>query len=417
MVDQYAGFRSTTLENGLTVFVSQVSERTGVRFGFAIHSGSRQDLPGKEGTAHFVEHLVSKNAPLTYKDLKEFFDQNSGHAPRLGSTRTYFSSYGFHSSAAAEPLARSLRYFGHMLVQANLEKYVERTRHIIVNEFNRKFPTDYLYHLVRREHVSVFPNTFLTRSPNVLGTPESIRAITQEDLQTYYDTHYVPANMSVVAVGVLSLEQVVAFLKDSPFSVRKRGTRAATPNPLVDTPFPTERFELLRYSECEQQRKVAEYDSVAQLPGIVSIAEIDIFTAMLETRLREIIRGKHAWTYNIHCKATFLQDFYSFRIRCDALSMEAVDLIEEVVSQCIDSLTDKLQLFKRKQHGSMLRNRFNDQTVLSMTTSAISDITLYGRVISLGEKSEETAAVAMDTMCLLTERLSRARRRTRIKLP
>lgn len=60
--DPYAVFKKHVLPNGLTIYHAYY-DRPWVKSKFVIHSGSREDEVRKEGTSHFVEHLVSENIP------------------------------------------------------------------------------------------------------------------------------------------------------------------------------------------------------------------------------------------------------------------------------------------------------------------------------------------------------------------
>ena len=201
MYDQYANFETATLSNGLTVYCLHWPERSGVRFEFVVHSGGRHDPEGKEGAAHFMEHLVSENAPVSFEELKQFFARNSGSSPNFGVTNPNRTKYGFLSSTDEILLQTSLDYFGNMLFHASLTKEVERERQVILGELNLAFPAEYIYDLDRRMRHAAFPNTFFRRFSRVLGSKESITGITQKDVQAFYDTHYTPVNTSVIVVG------------------------------------------------------------------------------------------------------------------------------------------------------------------------------------------------------------------------
>jgi predicted Zn-dependent peptidase len=78
MWDPYSQFETRVLDNGLTIHVLHGPERPGVRFVFGIHSGARHDLPGKEGTAHFMEHLVHRNGGSSLDELRDFLSLIAG---------------------------------------------------------------------------------------------------------------------------------------------------------------------------------------------------------------------------------------------------------------------------------------------------------------------------------------------------
>jgi predicted Zn-dependent peptidase len=388
-----------------------------MRFNFGIHSGARHDLPGKEGAAHFMEHLVSSNTLVSSEELKRFFKTNSGRRPNLGSTSFHSTDYGFHSSAEPKLLSESLHYFGHMLLQANLDNFVERERDVIIGEFNRRFPAKYQYQLARRMQLSVFPNTYYSRMARPLGTLESIKTLIQADLQQFYDTHYTPANMSVIAVGELTLEQTITFLEASPFGAKKTGRRSEVIEPITNPPYPTEQIELFNEGEYVRGKTVAQYESVAQLPGTVTSSELAIFSQMLGEVLFEEVRQKRAWAYSVGCGSVYSPDFRGFSIGSDGVNLEAVGQIEKVMSECIESLVGKTALFEIARAGVIASKRFDDPNVQSVAENALSDIFSHGRIKSLAEETQDAERVSMDDIRRLVTFLSPERRRTCIRLP
>jgi len=417
MFDPYAQFQTAVLTNGLTVHVLHWPERPGMRFNFGIHSGARHDLSGKEGTAHFMEHLVSNNALVPHEELKEFFETNSGHHPHLGTTSFHSTWYGFHSSVDPDLLSTSLRYFGHMLLHSTLENFVERERGVIIGEFNRAFPAAYQYELIRRVHLSVFPNTFLSRMSRPLGTLKSIKELAQADLQQFYDVHYTPANMSVIGVGEFTLEQTLAFLEASPFGIAKPGIRSEAIEPITESPFPTETLELFEEGKYVQGKTVAQYDSFAQLPGIFTSAEMRVFAHMLNKILFKEIREERSWAYSIGCGGAHFPDFRFLHLVSDGVRLDAIEEIEEVVRVCIESLAESESLFKTAKAAVIAQKRFGDPHVTSVANSALQDLFFHGRVISLAEEIQEAEKVSMDRIRQIVTYLDPERRRTCIRHP
>lgn len=417
MWDPYQHFETCTLANGLRVHVLHWPERPGVRFAFGIASGARHDPVGKEGSAHFMEHLVSSNGGSSVEALKDFFELNTGNKPNLGGTSFSWTRYDFYSSAEPGLLRTSLDLFGAMLLHAKLEHHLERERAVIVGEFNRRYPTTDVYEWERRMENAVFPGTFLSRMTSPLGTPESIQAIMREDLQSFYDTHYVPTNMEVVAVGELSADAVVKYLEQSPFGIHKPGTRAAQPLPLEAVPAPLDTLEMHDMGARVQGLTAAQYLSVAQLPGAIPFPGVGIFQKMLYRRLFELIRQENRWAYSLVCGSDSYDDFHRFYIQCPGLATTAIDRIEQVVSDCIMSLPEQVELFESTKRGTIIVKRFNDPNMDGIAQSALGDALEHGRVLSLAEDIENVEKVSIEHIHRIAEGLSRERRRTCISHP
>src|SRR3990167_2964008 len=117
MWDPFAEFQSAMLPNGLRVHVASWPYRPWVSVGFIIHAGARLDKVGFEGTAHFVEHLVSRNTPLTYRKINDFFEE-SGGGVSLGATSHHRTYYNFF--VPLRKFEEALQIFGSMLLSGNL---------------------------------------------------------------------------------------------------------------------------------------------------------------------------------------------------------------------------------------------------------------------------------------------------------
>lgn len=417
MWDPYAEFESTTLPNGLTVHAAHWPSRPWQAVGFVIHSGAEQDPIGCEGTAHFVEHLVSKNAGVPQKDFRQFF-RDRGGSVNLGVTGYPFTRYSFFAPAAPTVLAQALSLFGSMLLSATLVNEIERERQVIIGEFQRHFPVQFTLDLARRKQRALYTGSWLERFVRPLGDPESVARITTPNLQTYYNTHYTPANLSVVAVGGLRLAELVALLSESPFARSKNGKRTPAPDPVTNVGPLTETryvFEASRYLNSEVS--VGSYESTAKLPGDINPAVLRILPTMLDEVLTEAIRDRRAWSYHVGTSCHNFRHWYEFSIGCSALALNALDQIEAVVDDCIASLAHCPELFTRVQEQALARNRLIDPSGRRVCAAALDDLAYRQRIISLREIEDGLQQVKMDDITDLLPWLQPTQRWTRISRP
>jgi len=419
MWDPYAEFESATLSNGLTIHAAHWADRPWEVLGFLVHSGAEQDPVGLEGVAHFVEHLVLENARVPKKDICAFF-ANSGGSVKLGTTDYAGTSYRFWVPADKNFLTRALALFGHMLLLARLERFVEREREVIIGEFRQHFQHQFMYDLAARRRQALHTGDFLARFVRPLGTAESIRRISQLDLQLYYDAHYTPANMSVVGVGGISLADLVDLLSLSPFGVEKQGARTPFPVPVADVDSPTETRHVFRVSEqlrTESPFEVGAYGTCAKIPGDANPQALRVLADMLDEMLEEEVREKRAWTYHIDSSCSRYRYFSEFSIECDALSTKALDEIEEVIDGCIDALRSSEDLFARARSCALASTSMIDVTGKGVCEDALDDLTYRQRIISLAEVTHDLASVTMNDIRELLRWLRPERRWTLITRP
>lgn len=419
MWDPYAEFETVVLPNGLTVHAAYWPERPWEAMGFLVHSGAERDPVGLEGVAHFVEHLVSKNAGVSSNEIRVFFKDCGGTAS-FGATSYSSTCYRFFVPTDKLVFARALSMFGSMLFSAKLEKRIEQERQIIIGEFYRRYPIRFEFDLDLRENKALYANYWLERFAQPIGAPESIGKIAPGDLQSYYDAHYTPANVSVVGVGGMKLDDLIKLFSESPFAVNKRGARTPLPVPVVEVGFPSENryvFEISNYASMATPAKVGAYRSVAKIPGNINVCAIRIMRDMFNEVLMDEVRERRMWAYHIGSSWCNFRHFYEFLINCNGLVPKALDEIEKVIEACIVSMMYREDLFERVKRRALTGNFVIDPTGRGICNGAIDDIADYQRIISLTEYGKDIEHTTMADICILLQCLHPQRRWTLIVKP
>lgn len=419
MWDPYAEFESTTLQNGLDVHVAHWPGRPWLAMGFLIHTGAEHDPAGLEGLAHFVEHLVFHNTVLPQNELNGFFMDNGGSRP--GARTGYpFTDFCFSAPANSAFLERAFSIFGQMLFEAKIERSIERERGVIVGEFHREYPVQYLHDIAKRRRHTLYPGTWLERTIRPCGSPETIQAITQEDLQRHYDNHFTPKNMSVVSVGGMTLQQIVEQLSRSPFAVMKAGTRTPLPSPVTDLLPPSETrylFEISNHTKTETPYKVGGYYSHASIPGVVNSRAIRILEGMLSDVLNEEIRERRAWAYAAKFEWSNFRHLYECSIMCSGLALHSLDEIEGVVEGCVASMADRQDFFEQKKRRALASNLCIDASGAAIRNKTLTDLAYRQRIITMEEYNRDLERVTMDDIRALLEHLRPERRWTLLVRP
>jgi predicted Zn-dependent peptidase len=417
MWDPYAEIQSMTLPNGLTVHAAHWPGRPWESMGFLVHSGAEHDPVGLEGLAHFVEHVISENAGSSAKDIGAFFS-DCGGSVNLGSTGFPATNYRFFVPTDKAVLAQAFSLFGQMLLSAKLENFIERERDVIIGEYRQHYPTKIGWDRDVREHRMLYAGHWLERHVRPLGDPDSIGRITQKDLQKYYDTHYTPANMSIVGVGGMSLAELVELLSESPFAVVKKGVRTPTTILTTDVSAPLEVCHVVEVSKHYLAPvEFCGYRSIAKIPSSINGSVIRIVRSMIHEVLYDEVRGRRAWAYAINCSRHNFRDFHRFSIGCGSLALKAVDEIEEVVESCLVSVGGRDDLFEQIKRRALAGNFMVDQSAGRFCDDLLLDLADYQRIISLTEIRDDLSRVTMEEVRSVLEWLRPERRWTCITRP
>ena len=246
-------------------------------------------------------------------------------------------------------------------------------------------------------HKALYAGYWLERFVKPLGNPESVGRIREGDLQSYYDLHYTPANMSIVGVGGMKLEELVLLLSESPFALSKKGVRTPLPIPVTDISPPVETCHVFEVSkQYSMPIEVGQYQSFAKLPGNVNRRVVHIMEDMFDEVLNEEVRERRAWAYAINTSQCNLRLFCQFSINCGALAWRAIGDIEEVIEMCIASMGDREDLFEQAKRRALASKFMIDPTGRGICNNALDDLAKSQRIISLGEIGDDFERATMN---------------------
>jgi len=387
MWDPYAEFKHEVLPNGLSLYATHWSGKPWEAVGFLIHSGAEQDKPGLEGTAHFVEHLVSENTEMGADRIRDFFEDHGGNVD-LGRTGYFGTIYDFMIPSNRPAIRKALRIFGEMLLASNLNRFVERERRVIIGEFHRNFPLNFIFEQYMRWRKAMHPGTWMERFASPLGSPRSIEVISSDELEVFYRRHYDPANMSIVAVGGLKFSEVKKLISESPFGSAGKGFRNRLSEKVTDFPPLSDQGGQMVFSQhviLAKPRESGAYESHARFSGDANWMIIRMLSRMLDDVLTEEIRSKRGWTYHIGTEWSNFRGFYDLEIECRDLEVGSLGEIRDVVEVSIASLFDRQDLFEKLKKRWLASLRVTDISGQKVRDETIDDLNNYGRIITLAE--------------------------------
>ena len=197
-----------TLKNGMTVLILENPDSKVVTLDVWINTGSAFEPKDINGVSHFLEHMLFKG---TEKRAVGEIDREIEAVGGLWNAGTSLEFTHYYLTVAAPYFQIGADALADVIANSKLESAeVERERQVILEEYHRQQddPDNYLMTMV-------FWNSFES-SPSrwpVLGTPDTINAITPERLRQYYHERYTPANMALVVVGGIKETEVMPVIE------------------------------------------------------------------------------------------------------------------------------------------------------------------------------------------------------------
>ena len=208
--------QSFLLGNGLRVLLAPSSTNV-VYAGIAVAAGTRDELPGESGMAHFVEHMSFKGTRrLTSMQILNRMDSVGGDLNAYtGKEETvYYSVFLREHLRRALPLLMDI-VFNSTYPQTELEK----EREVVIDEIDSYLdtPAEQIYDDFEAKLFAGHP---LGR--NILGDAERLRQYTTADLKAFVSRTYKMEKAVLFVKGNVTEKEVMRIVKGPPLTLPVR---------------------------------------------------------------------------------------------------------------------------------------------------------------------------------------------------
>jgi len=200
-------FQHARLPNGLTLIAETDRTAHSAAVGFFVKTGARDERSEVMGVSHFLEHMMFKGtAKRTSEQLNRDFD-------RIGAKNNAYTSAEmtcFHAQVLPEKLPDAIELLSDMLRPALREEDFTTEKGVILEEIAmyQDNPFWVLYEQAMQEHYAPHP-----LSHRVLGTKETITALTASQMREYFEKRYSADNTVVALAGAMDFERVVSQIE------------------------------------------------------------------------------------------------------------------------------------------------------------------------------------------------------------
>ena len=250
--------RIYTLDNGLTVYLTQNAEKPEIQTFIAVRAGAQNDPLNSTGLAHYQEHIM-------FKGTKSYGTTNyEKEKPNLDAIDSLYEVYGHTTDEAARKAIYhqidSFSYEGSKIAIANefdklmsmigatgvnaftstamtcyheiipageLRRWAmiesDRFQNLIVRGFHTELETVYeefnMYSTMDQMKVQLavdqilFPNVPY-RQHTVLGTQEHLKNPSLKNIKNFYQTYYRPNNVAICLSGDIDFDATIALIDE-----------------------------------------------------------------------------------------------------------------------------------------------------------------------------------------------------------
>ncbi|MFK0181088.1 M16 family metallopeptidase [Streptomyces xanthochromogenes] len=336
--------RRTTLPGGLRVVTETLPSVRSATFGIWVQVGSRDETPTLNGATHYLEHLLFKGTKKrSALDISSALDAVGGEMNAF--TAKEYTCYYARVLDTDLPLA--IDVVCDMLTDSLiLAEDIDAERGVILEEIamTEDDPGDCVHDL--------FAHTMLGDTPlgrPVLGTVDTINALTQAQISRFYKKHYDPRHLVVAAAGNVDHATVVRQVRRA---FEKAGALTHTdavplaPRGGSRTLKAAGRMELLN-------RRTEQAHVVLGMPGLARTDERRWALGVLNTalgggmssRLFQEVREKRGLAYSVYSYTSGFADCGLFGVYAGCRPNQVHDVLkicrDELDRVASDGLSDE----------------------------------------------------------------------------
>ena len=197
-----------TLPNGLTIHLKEIHTAPIISTWIWYKVGSRNEIPGKTGISHWVEHMQFKG---TEKFPSGYLDREISKTGGIWNAMTYLDWTTYFTTLPAHVSDISLAMEADRMENNRFdEEEVERERTVIISERegNENQPHFLLGEAVQDAAFSSHPYKY-----EVIGLKDDLLKITAEDLKAHYQHYYHPGNAVLAIAGDFNMQVMLGKIE------------------------------------------------------------------------------------------------------------------------------------------------------------------------------------------------------------
>lgn len=376
-------FESKTLSNGVTVYFKHADTPFGepkVAGIILVNVGGRDDPKGREGSAHFFEHMPFRGTAHfpTLKELTEPIENNGGYMNAF----TTDESTGYECVVPSTMLEDGIARIHDMLTSPQLrENEIEIEREVIIEELKNK-----------QSNVGWYANQEMMKRllgdhpivNAVIGSESSLKSITKTDLANFHAEFYHAGNISLFFAGGFDEDELMALCE------KHFGQLKAGPKTVRGLDFMPQRLteKVITLTPEKYNRSIFSVARVLPPLDMKTGVYWRIFAAMLSrgmtSPLFKAIREDRGLAYNISVHRRNYTDVAMFGISVST-QFKNMDEIDTIVWNVLPVVLDDEDRFNEMKHSITQSAKYAEFTVGGLVDDAVNDVADYGRVVTLDE--------------------------------
>ncbi|MDE5639655.1 MAG: insulinase family protein [Odoribacter sp.] len=347
-------YQTYILKNGLKV-IHEEAPTKGAYCGLIINAGSRDELPGETGIAHFIEHVIFKGTGKrkAYHILSRLEDVG-------GELNAYTTKEDtcIYASFLPGDYERALELFADIVFNSVFPaREIEKEKDVVIDEINsyKDSPGELIFDDFEE---LVYKDEPIGR--NILGTEEAVRRFDRNQILTFVSRNYKPQRMVISSVGNIRFEKLVRFVEKYFGGIPGDASQAERKKPALYVPRQKVIAKGTHQNHCIIGNVAYDYRDGRRLP--LSLLVDVLGGSGMNSRLNLNIREKYGLAYNIEAAYTPYSDTGLFTVYfgCDAIDLE----------KCLKLCRREMEGLYREPMGQVQLRKAQAQAIGQLTLSA-----------------------------------------------
>lgn len=381
--------RRTVLPTGLRVISESVPGTHSVTLGIWAAVGSRDETAASAGTAHFLEHLLFKGtAARSALDVAAEVDAVGGQMNAFTS-KEYTC---FYAKVLGHDLGVAVDVMMDITTRPALRTAdIDAERSVVLEEIGMHDddPVDRASETLDRHLLAGSPLAL-----PILGSRESISAMTPRTIRGFFRRHYRPENLTVSAAGNVDHGKLVALVREatsdldwawgttpSDIKVRRRGRDVQRPGTITRLPWPGEQCTVA----------LATWGLPRADPGRRTLDVLNtIVGGGMSSRLFQSVREERGLAYSVYSGHAAYSDLGVWGVSAGCQPDRAAEVFDVVTSELARVRDEGVT----EDEVSRAKGHLAGSIVLSGEDTASRMVTLGRAEVATGELNGLTETLA-----------------------
>jgi zinc protease len=198
------------LDNGLTILVRPTHAVPKVSIQLWYNVGSKDERTGEKGIAHLIEHMIFKGTEkLSESDINMITQKLSG----ICNAFTSYDYTGYLFDFPSHHWYEALPIMADCMTNCTFKQQLLNSEMKAVIQELKMYRDNYSSSLIEHMISTIF-NDHPYHYP-IIGFKQDLWNLKHDDLWSFYKKHYHPNNATLVVVGDVSKNDVIAYAQDS----------------------------------------------------------------------------------------------------------------------------------------------------------------------------------------------------------